>query len=111
MGVKDLIKKMEELSRSEGVTPGTNKTPAFDLEAPVSASPQSTPVQTSRIDNGVSIANGADSKETGTDRVCEGEKAPPSEPAQPASTASTQPSESVAALAEDPDKKAKKVCV
>lgn len=110
MGVKDLIKKMEELGRNGAEAPGTSKTPASDLEAPVAASPQSTPVQSSPNDNGVSTSNEADRKDTRADRVSEREKAPPAEPAQPASTASTNPPENGAAVPEDPEKKAKKVC-
>lgn len=111
MGVKDLIKKMEELSRNGAETPGTSNTPAPDLEAPVAASPLSTPVQSSENDNGVSTSSESNSKDARADGVSGREEAPPSQPAQPASTASTQPPENGAAVPEDPEKKAKKVCV
>ncbi|BDA49044.1 Valine-tRNA ligase [Coccomyxa sp. Obi] len=99
---------MEELSRNGAEAPGTSNTPAPDLEAPVAASPQSTPVQPSPNDDDVSTSSGANSKGTRADSVSEREEAPPSEPAQPASTASTKPPENGAAVPEDPEKKAKK---
>ena len=111
MGVKDLIKKMEELGKIAGETPATTKALAPDFDspaAPASSIPESTPapaVQEVNAGNSSIAANSSADNPQGA----RNEEVPISKQAQPASTASTKPSENGDAASEDPEKKAKKV--
>ncbi len=110
MGVKDLIKKMEELGRNGGEPSETTRTRASDLDTPAAPSslPQTAPAPAMQESKDNTPQNRANIQ---AEEACEGksEEAPAAEQAQPASLASTKPSENGAAAPENPEKKAKKV--
>jgi hypothetical protein len=111
MGVKDLIKKMEEMGKNGGEAPVITKASAPDLDTPAAAASTVPQGATAQEPQGKNIASISTAPNGSARNACEAEslEAPTSSEAQPASVASTKPSENGEAAPEDPEKKAKKV--